>query len=224
MKRKLKIAIGITALGLVGGLGFWGIPRLISKNISRNEHSAIAFLKNLSSSQAQVQAIGAIDANGDGAGEYGFLGEMTGEVNLPGSEEPLSPPVLGRNRLRHIGDGVFAMHGYLIRIYLPGAKTPAIWEHSHPASNSRSLVDPDLSARIWWCVAWPAWHGISGRRMFVVNQAGDVLSSGNHVKRYSGMGNMPATGFSSPPEVDESKPWTSTVNEYSRDGSRWTVV
>ena len=60
---------------------------------------------NISSSQAQIQAAGVIDANGNGAGEYGYFQELSGARNVktgvPGvgsgvtvSTVRVQPPVL----------------------------------------------------------------------------------------------------------------------------------
>ena len=38
-------------------------------------------------------------------------------------------------------------------------------------------VDPELSETAWCCYAWPVERGVTGRRTFFVNQAGDVLET-----------------------------------------------
>ena len=76
------------------------IPNLLSARLNANESAAIATLKNISSAQSQCQASGIIDANSNGAGEYGFLGELSGGVPVRNDEaggvgtERVSPPYL----------------------------------------------------------------------------------------------------------------------------------
>jgi type II secretory pathway pseudopilin PulG len=44
------------------------VPNLLRSNVNRNEAFAIAALKNISSAQAQFQASGIADPDGDGQG------------------------------------------------------------------------------------------------------------------------------------------------------------
>ena len=67
---------------------------LENARMNANESAAIATLKNISSAQAQCQASGVIDANGNGAGEYGFFAELAGSAPVRGSSQRISPPVL----------------------------------------------------------------------------------------------------------------------------------
>jgi prepilin-type N-terminal cleavage/methylation domain-containing protein len=99
------------------------VPNLLSARLSANEAAAIATLKNLSSAQAQVQAAGAIDANNNGAGEYGYFAELSGAVGVrdatgnPSATERISPPVLSGafgnvngSRVVRSGRGPFGLH------------------------------------------------------------------------------------------------------------------
>ena len=57
-------------------------PQASRARASSNEHAAIAALRSIASAQAQLVAIGAIDTDMDGAGEYGYLGELAGSAPL----------------------------------------------------------------------------------------------------------------------------------------------
>ncbi|MEY4830039.1 MAG: hypothetical protein RLZZ562_1835, partial [Planctomycetota bacterium] len=62
------------------------VPNLLRSNLNRNEAFAIAALKNISSAQAQFQASGIADPDGDGQGRYGFFAEMAGKRSVRTSE------------------------------------------------------------------------------------------------------------------------------------------
>jgi hypothetical protein len=75
---------------------------LVPKACLANETAAIATLKNIASAQAQCQACAVIDGNNNGAGEYGFFGELSGAqlVRCDGKggvgTKRMAPPVLSK--------------------------------------------------------------------------------------------------------------------------------
>jgi hypothetical protein len=86
-----------TAPSSAGAAGLQFDGDLIKARRNANESAAIATLKNISSAQAQIQASGVIDRNSNGAGEYGWFGEMAGvsDIQLPdGKIVHVSPPVI----------------------------------------------------------------------------------------------------------------------------------
>jgi hypothetical protein len=100
------------------------IPNLLAARLNANESAAIATLKNISSGQAQCQASGAIDANGNGQGEYGFFAELSGKVTVRGSTLTISPPVLSTAFGNITAQSTVARSGYLFKMFLPDP-TPA---------------------------------------------------------------------------------------------------
>ena len=73
----IELMIVVAIIAIIASIA---IPNLLAARLNANESAAIATLKNISSGQAQCQASGAIDANGNGQGEYGFFGELSGRV------------------------------------------------------------------------------------------------------------------------------------------------
>jgi type II secretory pathway pseudopilin PulG len=181
---------GLVGLGMVSSIA---IPKLMTARNSANEAAAIATLRSIASAQAQFQAVGIVDSDGDGVGEHGFFGELAGarpvRVGRQGrsawdpSGEALEPPVLSPAFAALADDGTGAVcvqrSGYVFQMWLPASTTdggpegcaePAAWP---PRDASR--VDPELAERFWCCYAWPASPGSTGNRVFFIDQEGDLL-------------------------------------------------
>ena len=75
----IELMIVVAIIAIIASIA---IPNLLSARLNANESAAIATLKNISSSQSQCQASGVVDANNNGAGEYGYFGELSGAVGV----------------------------------------------------------------------------------------------------------------------------------------------
>ena len=146
-----------------------GEPNVGERTARANELGAIATLRNLVAAQAQFQAVGVVDGNQNGVGEYGTFAEMAGAVALRGGKNKINPPVLSP-RFAKPKKGRLTLGGYHFRLYLPGAKGIAIGEHENLAK-----LDVNLAEVVWCAYAWPVEAGKTGKRAFFVNQMGDVL-------------------------------------------------
>lgn len=186
--------IGVVAmLVLVAAIA---IPNLLASNREANETAAIATLKSLITSQAQLKASGAIDADGDGTGEYGYFQELSGVRGTRTGQPPsvrestakLSPPALSGAFGDTVNVGPYGcvnLSGYFFVMALPNAKLNFEVE---PASNQKfPQVHPGHSAKNWACYAWPVSYGQSGVNVYFANQSGVVLKSNNKATRYSGL-------------------------------------
>ncbi len=192
-----------------------------------NESAAIATLKNISSAQSQCQAAAVIDANANGAGEYGFFAELAGATGVRSNEsgdvgtECINPPVLSRAFAQVQGSRVMRS-GYYFQVYLPNSAAAATAEADTGGASGVSVAAAHAEA-IWLCYAWPTDRGTSGDRAFFINQDGDVLASRNVATKYSGTENVPA------PLAAFSKNATDmcgaiAANATGADGERWLVV
>lgn len=181
-----------------------------------NESAAIATLKNIVSAQAQVQASGIIDRNGNGIGEYGWFAELAGvsEIKLPdGKTARVAPPVLS-SKFSTIEQGRLTRSGYHFQLFLPGSSSQPIAD---------GLPDAGQAEVLWCCYAWPTVHGSSGERAFFVNQAGDVLATRNTTAKYSGTNNPPQP-MSAFLAGQRHIGGTVAVNSTGNDGETWVVV
>jgi len=194
-------------------------PKLSYLELQRlraNESAAVATLRNSISAQAQFQATARADEDGDGIGEYGTFGEMSGGAKVRGTDKVMMPPVLSGAFKKVSHDGVVERSGYRYRIYLPaigGGWTTEDLDGGLTAGR----VDVDGAETQWRLVAWPIEPGKTGRRTFFTDQNGDTWGSPD------GDVSTEAPTDRSIPDQDRRRqgPDGSTV---SPDGRRWKVV
>ncbi|MEE2887289.1 MAG: prepilin-type N-terminal cleavage/methylation domain-containing protein [Planctomycetota bacterium] len=225
----IELMIVVAIIAIIASIA---IPNLLSARLNANESAAIATLKNISSSQAQAQASGAIDANNNGAGEYGYFGELAGGVGVRdntgnASVDRLSPPVLsGAFALvatqANINGGVVTRSGYIFQMYLPDAASAGLPEADTGGVNA--APDATQSEVLWCCYAWPSSFGNSGKRCFFVNQSGDVLSTKNIANRYSGDNSVPAYDAAYLKGATNKMASTVAANTSGIDNQVWIVV
>ena len=200
---------------------------LVSKICLVNEAAAIATLKNLCSAQAQCQASACIDTNHNGAGEYGFFGELSGSQPLRSDgkggvgTQKMSPPVISK-AFAAVQDGRVRRNGYLFQLWLPAQDHTAIGEAGSGGA-AGVAVDPKHAEVMWCAYAWPA-DEKSGLRAFFVNQNGDVLASEPGDGGYFGAGRAPAPGAAFAAGSSGKLDAAIAANNKGLDGRRWTVV
>ena len=214
----IELMIVVAIIAIIASIA---IPNLLSARLNANESAAIATLKNIASAQAQAQASGTIDANTNGAGEFGFFAELSGSREVRGSTERISPPVLSAAFGNLQGDTVLRS-GYYFRMHLPG---PA-GEFETESTAAADVDDPNAEV-MWCCYAWPASYGNSGKRAFFVNQSGDVLACRNATANYSGpdgQGSEPTAGTAAYLVTGNNMSGTLASNTIAADMETWFVV
>jgi prepilin-type N-terminal cleavage/methylation domain-containing protein len=174
----IELMIVVAIIAIIAAIA---VPNLLSARLAANESNAIATLRNVVSSQAQFQQSAAIDSDGDGTGEYGFFGDMSGLFTLDSHSGPnvnvLNPPVLAASFRNIDAAGVVTKGGYCFRIYLPDAAGAGITEDGTQANGGQPLVIADANnCELGWCMyAWPMAFGSTGNRAFFVNQQGEIM-------------------------------------------------
>jgi prepilin-type N-terminal cleavage/methylation domain-containing protein len=204
------------------------IPNLLSGRMNANESAAIATLKALASAQAQCQAQATIDANINGAGEYGFFAELAGAVGVRDSSNTpstsfITPPVLS-SAFGNVAGSRVSRSGYLFQVYLPDAAQGAVAEAATGGVGA-TAPDPTQAETLWCCYAWPSSRG-SGNRVFFVNQRGDILGSRNRApgQNYNGTLNPPLPNAAFANGTAGTLASTVAANTSGLDGGRWVVV
>jgi prepilin-type N-terminal cleavage/methylation domain-containing protein len=184
----IELMIVVAIIAIIASVA---IPKLLSARLSANESAAISTLRSLSSSQAQVQSSGAIDSDGDGAGEYGYFAELAGAqpvrisngAGLPtngvAGTDNLTPSVMSSAFGAVNATFQVSRSGYLYQLWLPaatvGAATAGIAEDAGGGKLAAPFPDPDNCEVLWACYAWPIQVNQTGNRVFFVNQEGDLL-------------------------------------------------
>jgi prepilin-type N-terminal cleavage/methylation domain-containing protein len=218
----IELMIVVAIIAIIASIA---IPNLLSARLNANESAAIATLKNISSAQSQCQASGVIDVNGNGSGEYGFFGELSGRVAVRAGTQTISPPVLS-TAFGNVAAARVTRSGYVFQMFLPDNAAQGMEEDATGGDpDNGQLVDPGQAETLWCCYAWPQVFGNSGKRTFFVNQGGDVLATNAATNQYS-------ESTTQRPLFSAAFLGTGTIamsagvaaNTLASDGDRWTVV
>lgn len=185
--------------------------------INANESAAIATLKNIASGQRVVQERAQIDRDGDGVGEFGYLGELSGRVPIRGSDRRVDPPVLSA-QFGNVVDGCATRSAYCFGMFLPG--DGGRWLPESPSGGASGRVLPDLAEEAWLLYAWPVHYGERTRRRFVIDAAGDVHA--HTVQRVPLRGIVPMPGLTAFCERDGR--WQLAHDERDAFGDLWVIV
>lgn len=204
----LLATAGVT-YGWVAGSG------LSNCGIDVSESAAIATLKNLRTAQQQFVDSGAVDLDGDGRGEPGTIGELSGAVNLRQSRLRMAPPhriaapVLGPIFARG-QDGRVEHWNYRFQLWLQGVD--GLWVGDDRVG---SAVTGD-----WCAYAWPATEE-HGRRTFFLDGRGNVWSTTNADRRYGGAHVVPVDAALPSSDAHAT---TEAGARVGRDGMVWVCV
>ncbi len=226
----IELMIVVAIIAIIAAIA---IPNLLSARLNANETAAIATLRNISSSQAQIQASSKVDADVDGAGEFGMFRELSGGVAVRTAADGsatggsvLNPPVLSGAFRTLNADAEVSRSGYLYKMFLPGANGTGV-EETQNGDSVDGTLDTDLAETTWCAYASPANYSTSGNRSFFVNQTGDITSV--DTSTYSGPGtfdeaNSGAAFSESSGSTDENITGQVAVGTRGRDGNIWKQV
>jgi len=217
----IELMIVVAIIAIIASIA---IPNLLAARLNANESAAIATLKNISSAQAQCQASGAIDVNNNGAGEYGYFGELSGAILIRGATQKIQPPVLS-TAFGNVQNSIVTRSGYHFQMYLPTAGSVGNPEDATGGLATATTVDATKCEVLWACYAWPSANGQSGKRVFFINQAGDVLASKNTLTPpYNGLTTMPAPNAAFLTGTSGLMDAPVAANTTGMDTQIWTVV
>jgi len=206
------------------------IPNLIGAKVTSNEAAALATLRSIASAQAQFQSGARVDTDEDGTGEFGYFGELSGGTGLRDAfgglgVNALSAPMLAA-AFQGVNNRAVERGGYHFQIYLPDIDGVGVPEALNGGAEVGNFPDNDNSENAWCCYAWPVRRGITGTRVFFVNQGGDLAQSNNNGA------NQGYSGISAAPEPDAAFVNPSTNNSIlgvvaigttGADGGRWVA-
>jgi prepilin-type N-terminal cleavage/methylation domain-containing protein len=181
----IELMIVVAIIAIIAAIA---IPRLMSARLSANEAAAISTLRSITSAQAQLQSSAAIDTDADGAGEYGYFGELSGidplrrsaagvpAAGVAGTDE-LVPAILS-SAFGNVAASMVQRQGYNFQMWLPNATAaglvPGIAEAATGGS-SATFPNPNNGELLYSVYAWPADYNKTGNRAFFTNQEGDLL-------------------------------------------------
>lgn len=181
-----------------------------------NEVRVSVLLRSLTTAQEQFKQQALVDQDGDGEGEYGWLGEILGTTPLRGHPEKKWDGGLAflHRHAWETKNGLLTAHGYHFLVYLPTADGRARAETDAQAGQA-SPAHADHQELGWICYATPeepkksgehtfvTWGGLasprSGERYIATRTRdaytttnGEVYATRGPTKSYSGRDRLPA--------------------------------
>ncbi|MHC4779664.1 MAG: HEAT repeat domain-containing protein, partial [Planctomycetota bacterium] len=209
MKRLLKSALWTICLDSPAG----SFPELESAIKTENERLAMSVLKMIVAGQEKFKIAACLDRDGNGVGEYGYLGELAGSRPLRGTEDkvpgaPFIDPRLGRADPK----GCCHFAGYSYVLYLQGNRTSV-----HEMGIERGRF-PRKQERDFVCYGFPRRPGRTGDRVLAVNSANTILSIPNTAGEWGG-DRVPPPGLSFTEGKDPSGIGVRFVNGGERGGA-----
>lgn len=186
----IELMIVIAIIAIIAAIA---IPSLLRSRIAANEVAAVGALRSFMAAEEEFRMADIVDQDSDGAGEYGYFQELCATIAPPGHAVPVSPgffdPVFGVVNAQ----GAASKTGYYYRIFLPGPDGgPAVAEATGVNSTTASPGAMNSRENRWTAYAWPMDYDSTGRRAFVVNQAGNVFATAAMVLTYDATATMPA--------------------------------
>jgi len=204
---------GLSGLAMVAAIA---IPSMHAARLKANESAALTSLRSIYTAEETFRTSVIRDADGDGEGEYAFIGELLGDPR-PGEQGARAHRALMSGQwLRKKGD--FIRGGYRFRAYLPAEDGSPIGENAEASRLGR--VDGDLAETVMVVLAWPVSRGITGERAFYMDASGRIYACGDGV--YSKDAAPPPDVLSSQKRNLASRPLRQ--GEMARDGNRWERV
>ncbi|MHC5038922.1 MAG: hypothetical protein ACYTHM_16560, partial [Planctomycetota bacterium] len=155
------------------------------------EERVASGLRNLAKAQDAFRDAKHADRDGDGRGEFAFLPELAGVVEVRGTDGCIASGLTGP--FREVSKGGVVLSGtHLFCTFLPGPSGPVAGERG---GAPESAAVTDAREQGWCAVAWPVAQG-AGKGLYFVGPSGTVLKA-KSARDYAGMDPAPpaAVGF-----------------------------
>jgi|GEM_PF-2592425 len=137
-----------------------------SRRMSNMAAAAHALRNDIFAGQIQFQAAAYRDGDGDGVGEFGTIGEMSGQVEISNSRK--IPSLL---QLKGLKNGTFS-YGYMFQVFLPDGAEGALSSDMKTRADSRQASD--AQEKHWIAYAYPLGRRAGGDLMFAIGPDGIV--------------------------------------------------
>jgi prepilin-type N-terminal cleavage/methylation domain-containing protein len=171
----IELMIVVAIIAIIAAIA---IPSLISSRIASYETAAAGTLRSLAAAETTFATRCIVDQDGDGAGEYGYLQELTGYV-IPRTRNVVLPAGEGiSSALGKVdANGISAKSGYCFQVWLPtGAGAESETALAVPVADTNKA---NYQETRWMAYSWPVDHGSTGYRCFAVNQQAEVYQARN---------------------------------------------
>ncbi|WP_372364458.1 serine/threonine protein kinase [Candidatus Uabimicrobium sp. HlEnr_7] len=142
--------------------------------MTQDEETAVSLLSSYYEKQRQFRSEKHCDQNKNGVGEYGFLQELAGIINIRGKQESLNPPLINEK----FKNKVLIYQGYCFYCYLPGANNAMSESNIKVLEETKSAVS--LQEKYFVIYAWPQKNKQTSNRIFAINESGMILGAYSH--------------------------------------------
>ena len=224
-------------LGAAAGAGLVvagiAVPSMLRVRMRAREVSVAASLKTIATQEAIFRQQAEVDQNGNGAGEYGLLGELAGEIALRPATTTLANPAYISQQFRtggNGGNGTAMKAGYMFRLYLSNAKAGDLGaagddktmggnaKTGGPAAAAEAIPIQESAFALY---AWPAEVRGAEARAWFINEVGEVYTTKMEVKVYSGATSCPAANAAYVKGGEVFKGRISADMTPGNDGNQW---
>ena len=188
----IELMIVVAIIAIIAAIA---IPNLLKSRMAANESVTIGSMKTIATQEAVFRQQCEVDQDMNGYAEYGFLGELAGELFLRATNvtpvprarkvQPayLSPEFYTGGNTGTTGTATKS--GYLYKLFLADNSPPSaagFCDLNAGSPTAQLLVAPNSSfielQRLSFVVyAWPVERNSSGMRTFVINEVGEVYST-----------------------------------------------
>jgi prepilin-type N-terminal cleavage/methylation domain-containing protein len=176
----IELMIVIAIIAIIAAIA---IPGLLRSRIGANETSAIGSMKTVTAGEEQFRSQACVDEDSDGVGEYGTIGELSGNDNYRDagvgagvncSTSPFIPTVFAPD-----ANGYAQKSGYIFTIFVSSAAA-ALWTAASTSNLPGNYsVAADNNEEDFIALAWPSDYGKSGNRCFALNSQGQIMQNAN---------------------------------------------
>jgi prepilin-type N-terminal cleavage/methylation domain-containing protein len=238
----IELMIVVAIIAIIAAIA---IPNLLRSRMAANESTTVGSLKTVATQEAIFRQQCEVDQDGNGSGEYGLLGEMSGDICVrhPASittERKVQPAYLTQQfkTSGSGGPGYATKSGYHHWVYLCNAADP-MSHASIAAGNDKNLggtnaaggtpLDPTVAAQAgaismqessFAVYAWPAEYKSTGGRAFFVNENGEVYATKMDTTTYD-IANGPAVNAVYTDANNVFKAALSAGNIKGTDSNQW---
>lgn len=188
------------------------IPNLLESRITAQESAAASTLRSgVFTGQEVYRASAHNDRDNDNKGEYGFLPQLSGQVDTFGSEQFGVTPAGNIELLGADFTGPDAViNGYHYQVWLDDGQGGALDYEGYLAKLDQLDQAGINSNEIYYvCYAWPEVPGEDGRWVYVMTNGGTVLQA-------------PVDAIALPPAWDALKPGATQFREFRNPAQPWT--
>ncbi len=226
----IELMIVVAIIAIIAAIA---IPNLLRSRMAANESTTVGSLKTIATQQAIFRQQAEVDQNGNGAGEYGLLGEMAGEIALrPATSRIVNPAYISQQYRTggSGGNGTAQKSGYLYTLFLSNATAGNLTDTGNDqtlggdttaggaAADAAAMAMQETSFALY---AWPAELRSSGARCFFINEVGEVYASKMDAATYDGTAATPAANAAYITGGDVFKSRISSGATTGNDGNQW---